>query len=431
VPEGPVKQTTGELSINDEGAIKLKYSQYSGSLPYNGQYSEAAAIIDTVLSVGGSFYGTYDNADVGSKNVQAMIKGFSNLDPSTYAMFPILAVLNTTSNLEETFSQFDPSQFNILAFSEESVAHQLQTVLSNNLWQYQNQYCCACDNSGQRIWLAPFENTIYQKGEHHAELCTYQNTISGGIIGLDFLPCENLLFGGGFAYARTRVKWHEVDARSHINSYGGFVYTAWNYERLWLDGNFDFFYNQVDAHRHLFITSTLPLVDPIDTILHNKNHSMTYLGHLGGSYELCTYAGLDFWPFINFDYTHVRQAHIREHGGGPLDLDVKGKETNLFRSEVGLGVGYCYDECLWIFTKLSYANEARFNGKKSQANFGHTLGSEFSVHGKLPQNNLFCATVLLQSAKLWERARLNVAYHGEFGSRFSSNEISAELSVGF
>lgn len=117
--------------------------------------------------------------------------------------------------------------------------------------------------------------------------------------------------------------------------------------------------------------------------------------------------------------------------GGPLDLKVKGKETNLFRSELGLGITYCYDDCLWLYSKFSYANEARFDGKKSQAYFNHTPDSEFTVHGKLPQNNLFCATFLLQSAQLWDCARVNVAYHGEFGSCFSSNEVSAELSIGF
>lgn len=316
VPEGPVKQTTGDLSLNEDGTIELRYNQYSGSLPYNGEYSEAPAFIDTVLSVGGSFYATYDSAYEGSKNVQAIINGFSKLDPTTASMFPVLAVLNTTASLEDAFSQFDPSLFNNLLFSEESVAHQLQTVLSNNLLQYQSPCDCTCTDFCQRIWIAPFESTLHQKGEHHTELCTYKNNISGGVIGVDFLPCQNLLTGGGFAYARTRVKWDDVHARSHINSYGGFVYAAWNCDSLWLDATFDYFYNKADGHRHLFITSTLPLVAPIDTTLHNKNHSSTYFAHLGGSYDLCSYACLDLWPFMNLDYTHISQSHIREHGGG-------------------------------------------------------------------------------------------------------------------
>ena len=279
VPTGPVKQTTGQLSLNRDGSIELNYNQYGGGLPYDGSnYSNAPAFLQTVLSVGGSFYAV----DPGSKDERSIIAGFSKLDPTTAAMFPILAVLNTTSNLPAAFNQLDPSIYNNLLFSEQSVAHQLQTVLSNNLLQYRNRCCWNSADFCQRIWVNSFENCQYQRGGHHAAQSTYRNSIGGGVVGIDLSPCENLLTGCGFSYARTHLTIdNDIHASSYINSYGTYLYTALDCDRLRIDANFKFFTTKQAAigmslsHRRFRL---FPLLTPFFIVKTMQTLYSSYLG---------------------------------------------------------------------------------------------------------------------------------------------------------
>lgn len=428
VPTGPVKQTQGSLAVNPDGSLELSYRQYHDKLPYTGNYLDLKAVIDSVLSVGGSFYAA--NGFTGTQNAEAILGGLEQLDPTITPMLPILAVLNTTSSLEEALLQFDPSFYNDLIFTAENVAHQLEIVLNNNLSLYRNPTCC-CQPFNNRVWAASFDNYIYQKGAHHTAEPTYRNAIGGGVLGLDLFPCENLLVGGGLSYAFTRLKWeNSVHGRSNMNSYGAFIYSAWTCNPLWIDANFNVFYNRMDGRRCISIASTLPYVLPLNLSLRNKNKSTAYTGYIGVNYDLCSYECVDIWPYLNVNYTYVNQSGINQRGDGILNLQVNRKDSNLIRSELGVGFTFNYDY-VFLDTKLGYANESRFSGKKSTAYFGFDPSTQFSVYGTLPQNNLFCVTMLLRSTSLCDRAKVNLAYHGEFGSKFACNEVSAELSIGF
>lgn len=427
-PTGPVKQTTGILTVNPDGSLELQYNQYHGSLPYTDDYLFLNAKLTGVLSVGGSFYAPYGE---GSKNVEAIIEGFEELDPTTSAMFPILAVLNTTSSLEDAFDQFDPSVYNVLAFSEQSVAHQMQTVLNNHLLEYRNPCGYFGSDACAKVWAASFENCIDQHGGSHAANSGYKNSIGGGLIGIDFLANENSLTGCGFSYAHTNAKWTGAHAKSDIDSFGAIFYTAFSCDPLFLDASFEYIYSKTDGHRKVFITSVIPFIDPIQETIHHKNHSNAYACHAGASYDVLLGEQFQVWPFWSEDFINIQQSSISESGGGVLDLHIHKKSTNYLRSELGLGLSYYFCGSAFLHTKLSYANEYRFNGKKTTAYFDDTTSSEFVVTGRFPQHNLFCATVLLGSASICEVAKVNLAYHGEFGSKYSSNEISAELSLAF
>lgn len=427
VPTGPVKQTTGILSVNPDGSLELQYNQYHGTLPYTDDYLFLDAKLTSVLSVGGSFYAPYAE---GSKNVEAIIEGFEELDPTTSAMFPILAVLNTTANLEDAFDQFDPSVYNVLTFSEEAAVHQVQTVLNNHLLEYRGPCGCLADGC-PRAWGISFENCIEQQGGRHYANSGYTNSIGGGVIGLDFLACENLLTGCGFSYAHTNAKWSEADAKSAMDTFGAIFYTAFACEALLVDASLTYAYSKASGHRNVFVASAIPFIDPIQETIHHKNHSNAFACHLGAAYELPLGEQFQMWPFWNEDFINIRQSSIREQEGGILDLHIHKKSSGYLRSEAGLGFSYYFCGMAFLHTKLSYANEYRFNGKKTKAYFDDTPASQFAVTGRLPQHNLFCATVLLGTASVCEIAKANLAYHGEFGAKYSSNEISAELNLAF
>ena len=125
---------------------------------------------------------------------------------------------------------------------------------------------------------------------------------------------------------------------------------------------------------------------------------------------------------------HVNQSSFKEYGGGVLDLKVHGKGSDLLRSELGLGVSYYYNDCIYLYGKFSCTNESRFCGKKTVAYFNNNPTSEFDVYGVFPQNIVLCDNAVRYNP-ICETAKVNVAYHGEFGSRLTSNEVSAALSI--
>lgn len=427
-PVGPVRQTKGDLRLREDGSLELHYRQYHGSLPYTNDYLDVHAAITSALAVGGSFYAPYTN---GTENVVAMIEGFEELDPTVAEMIPTLSVLNTTIDLEGAFQQIDPSIYNNVIFSEENVSHQLQVILNNNILSYRNPcFCSPCED--YRLWITPFEDIVYQKGGHHTAQASYRNLISGGVAGLDYFPSKGFLTGGGISYANTYLKWGGIRANSHINSYGAFLYGASLCSPWWVDVNISAFYNKARGFHRVFIESAIPFIRPIDDHIKYKNQAYTYSGHFGTSYDWRTYYGWDIWPFFDLDFTHLRQSSIKERGESALNLHIKSKSSNLLRSELGMGLSRCFcNDYAYLHIKGAYANEYRFSGKKTTAHYEGTPSSRFSVYGVFPQNNLFCATVLLGCLSANDRTECNLVYHGEFGSRYVANEVSAELSCRF
>ena len=96
VPTGPVKQTVGELSLDNAGRIILTYDQYSGTLPYTDTYDTVRASFYGLLSVGGGAFTPFSELVV-SGNGHKIAEGFDLVDPTTSSMFPIMAILNTSS----------------------------------------------------------------------------------------------------------------------------------------------------------------------------------------------------------------------------------------------------------------------------------------------------------------------------------------------
>ncbi len=443
---GPVKQTIGTLSLSGD-IITLTYNQYCGGLnPYDpSAYSCTSmcggvnppqcvsAVIGGILSFGGSFYTPYAPLLTGA-NVRAIAEGFQKLDPTTSRMFPILAVLNPFTDpnpeLESAFEQMDPSIFNAILFAEEAVAIQVQSTVHDNLLAYRKT-CNTCHRAQPHYWLIPYAQEIHQKG-------AYKNPIVGITGGWEYDSSRSGVLGLAAAYADSHVKWEEDQARSHIHSYEGMLYMAWTACPWWADLSFAYVYNKVDAKREIFIPSSIPFIPSIDESISHHNHANVFATHFEMSYEIfkSDSCGLinQLWPFLSLDYVLVQQAAFTEDGNSPLAQTVHGKISNLLEPEIGLGWNLFkpYKQfTVSSYASISYLYQGRIGGKSTEAFFLDTPSSEFEVSGFFFKNHLFAAMVQLGIGNPTDTTRVNLNYHGNFGSSYISNGGSLEITFGY
>ena len=435
---GPVKQTTGVVTLDDSGKLILVYDQYSGSLPYrpDDYTSGVKAKIDTSLVVGGAPHTPFAQLQP-TGNGNAIAQGFDAVDPTTSAMFNVLQVFNTSTDAAGLFEQLDPSMFNSILFTEQAIAELVRTAISSNLLQYRHPCNCNSCDSLLTVWFSPFAEEVKQQGTSPSG---YKNSLYGGVGGVDYFFADDFLVGSAFSYATGNVRWTAVPSKATMNAYGITAYGAYLGDPLWVDVSASYAYNRVNARRNVYGTSIYPFINSLSAESNHRENANLLMGHLGLIYNLFSTAGccgqLDLWPFFNLDEIYVHQHSFSENGGGALDLTVLGKSTNLIRPEIGLGCSIYsqfdqgYDT--FIHATLSCVNESRFCGKKSRAYFSAASpDSAFITSGLFPFNNLVSPTIQVGVRDRCDTFRISFLYRGEYGSRLVINQFFAEFNTLF
>jgi len=477
IPTGPVKQTTGTILLGSENVtglgdldqavnnqLYLTYTQYDGSLPYNGSYDTAPSLIWTALAVGGAVYTPF-NTLLTEGNNYAIATAFDTLDPTTASMFPVLAVLNTidpvtpsivmtgktmaaratsfsgSSALSAAFSQFDPSPFNATLYAEAIAAEAVQTLVGDHLWQYRRPCSCPPTECLLSVWGAPFEQSVHQYGSSFSvPQSSYRDFVRGFVVGADLSLGDGWLVGGAYASTKSHLKWKYAPARAHFPAYEGLIYGAFVGDPLWVDASVGYSYNKVQATRTVTLVSPIPLIAPIVETLTHTAKSNLWTAHFGAAYdaytECCCGTDVVLWPFVNVDAFYTEQPDYTEHGspGFPLALHVYKKCSKLLRPEAGVGgslyKAYC-DIIAFADVALSYSYEYYFRGQNTTAHFVPSSSSQFTVSGLRPCNNLFCPTVQLGVTSPSNTCRLQINYHGAYGVKYVLNEVAAELAFTF
>lgn len=437
VPLGPVKQTMGTLELSGDGTrLILSYDQYSGRLPYTRTYDKVEAFLYGVLSIGSAPFAPFSTL-LKRGNLHAIAVGFDSIDPTTPEMFPIMAVLNTSVDLQGAFAQLDPSVFDPLLHTAGEAAERIRMALSDHLLSYHTPCGCPASQACFTLWCIPFNTHLSQKGRCNHK--GYQSTIAGAAAGIDFPLCRNLIAGAGFSYAKSCVKWERLTAKGDLQNYGGFVYGLWKESPFWLEASFGYTDDRVKAHRHLSLISSVPFVAPIQSTLSHKENTQSYLGHLGGSYEIykasCRDINLDLRPYLNVDYIYAAQPSFKEKGNAIFAQSISKKKGILLFSEWGVASSLCktlygnYNALL--HASLSYVCETQYGSKHTHAHFIGQPQSAFTVSGLQTKNHLFHPSIILGVAGPDDLFKLHLAYQGSFGAHFTSNEISAGVSLAF
>jgi len=341
--------------------------------------------------------------------------------------------LQTSSQLQHSFNQMHPANFDDLAYSAENVAERIRQMYTLHYLEQRAMICP--EANGWRLWGGPFLQKAHQDGEEL--FSSYDQNFAGFTLAADYHK-KWWLFSAGLSYASSHVQMHHGRASGEFKSYVGTLGASWSNNLWFADAQFAYLYSPIYAKREMEIGVVTPALSGfIERKAHHYDRSNQVMGHLGAGYDVKVPAGklgtANFYPFANVDYMYNMQSGYKEKGAESLNLKVHGKQYDFLRPEMGLGIGYhgCFKSTdLWFDISASYVLEFRLIGESTNVNFKKS-SCLFHVNGLNPQNNLICPDAQIRIASRKYGLSLSVGYHGEFGEHFIENAGQAELRQAF
>jgi len=155
----------------------------------------------------------------------------------------------------------------------------------------------------------------------------FNSRVGGAVVGADYQLTEQVLLGGSFGYARSRVTGSEGTGRTEGNSYQVAGYGSWTPGAFFVDGSIGYTFSDFESRRNLSLGS----------------FSGTAKGNTtGGDLGLALRAGKRFdlagfavEPDAGFAYDRITTDGFTESGAGAFNLTVGKNTVNSLRSSVG------------------------------------------------------------------------------------------------
>jgi uncharacterized protein with beta-barrel porin domain len=236
---------------------------------------------------------------------------------------------------------------------------------------------------------------------------------------------DDLYLGLSGAYSYDNIRWHSHAGNGDVQSVYGSGYAIYSLEHFYINGSLTGAYNSYFGKRHIDFST----LDRHARSNHGGGEGAAYLG-LGGLFQINEY---NLSPYASADYIYLHEAGFREHGANSVDLHVHANNSSYLRGEAGFAANGCI-KCkhgTWIPNiKLGVVQEWRFLSRYYQAELIGT-GCTFTVKGLKPNRTLFAPGASLTALLDDERVGLSIAYEGEFGSKYSDNNLSLQLNYSF
>ncbi len=253
------------------------------------------------------------------------------------------------------------------------------------------------------------------------------NFISGAaLIGIDYQGRNRGVAGGSLGYAHTYYSEDHHFGHGNINYYFASVYGNW------FTGDFYFspavwgLFNQIKNTRNISFPG-------FSEKAHADIFAWQFIPHLEVGYN-GRFCWGDIIPFTSADWAMSWQRGYTEHGASPFNAKQHAKRSSMVRSETGLK--FCEKwEYTWgaffLREKVSYVFEKPFETGTVNATFVGTPGS-FTVTAV--NQNLNLGVIGLDFLFVIEKQRpvkIDLAYEGEFGSQYWSNQLKLTVSKDF
>lgn len=281
-----------------------------------------------------------------------------------------------------------------------------------------------CEKPNYAIWMAPYGLfATYDKGHSFPKLDEWS---VGGIIGLDYLGWENVVFGGGAAYSYQDIDYSSNLGDANIHQEILTIYAAWYGNHISINGALWGGIYQLHNKRKTLgsITSTSNIDGGI------------FAPHLevGAPFKINNTV-LTVEPYVMFDWVNNWQGSVKEHGSSGLNLRIDSHYVSLLRSEIGLNLTqhlqYRHGD-LTFDESVSYVNRATFNANKEQAFF---VGSASTISVQIFSDRVENLGALRLSTR-YTPCRLkypyvSLTYLGEFGANLILNTVALEVGMRF
>ena len=273
--------------------------------------------------------------------------------------------------------------------------------------RFDNNHSPCCDGE-THLWGDVFGE--WQQQNAYGQQFGYNDTTVGGTIGADYCA-TNFLVGVAASYTHDNLNWKQSAGHAKLDSYYGGVYARWNSDQFFVNVAALGGQNRYKTSRHLHFAT-------IDREAHgtSKGHEWLVGGGFGFNLQSCD---VEWTPYVNLDYVYLHQNGFTENGASSLNLDVHGKNSELFQGEVGVEVTRAFFTCGGVWTpkvKLAYVNQSPIANKKYQASFVDSTCT-YSVTGLNFERNLFAPSIGLTYQGCCDAISISVRYDAEIGSK--------------
>lgn len=290
---------------------------------------------------------------------------------------------------------------------------------------------CGREQGTYSPWLGLFGD--YATGGAQRQTPSFEASSGGCIAAFDYNGiCYPQPLGSAIAYAHTYI--HEKGGFGHANVdigaaglYGTFTASKWYFDLSVLGG-----YYHIQNARNI----EFPF---FDGTAKSKTHGWQVAPHFEIGYDYLSFCKSENWfgiePFAMIDWVGTWEHSLRERGtGGVFDFGQKGRWCSLLRSEGG----FRFDEmlvCDWgTFTfreKGSYAYQKAFHTGSISSFLIGSPGS-FNVTTLAGAQNLGVGELEFQFAPYCKKyPGASIAYQGEFGSKYQSNQVMITIVLDY
>jgi hypothetical protein len=470
-PGGVTRSLTGDFPHAEEGSVYTVAINPSGASIIGGaygtfgSYSPFGALVspdgNTMLLRGSDFpagSGSIGSVAINSSGV-GLIGGDSNDSPFAAIVAPNGAITALTGSIfqmgegrissvamgeESILSLVDPKSFGPGNTFADALFALSTSVLESHLTKFPNPNTSQMDtaalsadakgtirktSSSERtaqyaLWAAPFG--LYARHKSGDNFPALRDRGIGGILGFDYLGWQDVVLGGGGAYAYQDINYSDNYGKARVHQEFLTLYGAWYQRRVTIQGAlWGGLYQMKNIRKTLGTLSSTSHINGGLFSPHLEIRTPLPIQNKGLSIE----------PFVMFDWVNNWQGSVKETGKSGLNLRINSRYVSLLRSEIGfhfLESIRCQKGDLSFEQSLSYVNKVPFNTHKTSTYYVGSI-STFSLQmfsgrienlGALRLSGRFTPNSL-------KSPYIALSYLGELGSKFYSNTLSLEIGQRF
>ena len=349
----------------------------------------------------------------------ALPQALESVAPTRHA-FDLFIADNNLFFLNNNFSQHIEDTRHYWIF-QDYYCRQIDDVLAND---EQSRCLCALAQRPNQLWLTWLGVQSHQKAQQQTP--AFQPWTTGVIAGFDAHSSAISTYGVGVAYTYTYEHQKEGAGYSEIDQECLFIYGLWNGKRLYADLAVWGGYFQIHNTRNMKLTAF-----QFKAKSRSKGWQLDPHMEIGCHFD---YDSLAFEPFAMIDWVNNWQGAYQETGSSPFNFGQKRNHSSFLRSEVGLKSYSTISFSTWrlvIQEKASYVYRKPFHVGNVVAYLLNTPGAFVVQTLTTPQNIGVVAMKILFEPFLPCKPYGSVAYQGEFGSMYQSNEFSINLGWNF
>lgn len=280
------------------------------------------------------------------------------------------------------------------------------------------------DTRGIKFWATGVGEFGRQAG--FGEHTGFDYYIGGAVLGADLLTVDNFTFGFTAGYLRTNLDWINNGGDASIDSpkfgvYFDYADTAGFFAKGLLSGG----YEKISATRTISYPGVGQRADA-------NTSGLDMMAQFSGGYEF----RIREWsvsPVAELTWLYLHQDGFSESGADSLDLRVRSRGDQTFRSQLGLRVERPFtvggDVPVTPSVEVGWAHETPLNGRSITASLVNQPGT-FSVNGVTGDSENLVVDAGIK-AKLNKNTHVFTRYEAETGDHFTAHQVGVGLTYAF